>query len=54
MGLRSGDLVLALNGQEITGPDQVPDFLQTIREGGEVDLMVRRRARTYRISLEIR
>ncbi len=53
MGLRSGDLVLAINDQEIAGPQEATSFFETIREGGDIDLTVRRRARTYHINLLI-
>jgi type II secretion system protein C len=54
MGLRSGDLVLKINDREITGPEEAASVLEIIGLGGEVDLTVRRRARTYRIHLQVR
>jgi type II secretory pathway component PulC len=53
MGLRSGDLVLAIDDREITGPEDAAGVLRRIREDGDVDLTVRRRARTYHINLLI-
>ncbi|WP_372683429.1 PDZ domain-containing protein [Desulfosarcina sp.] len=53
MGLRSGDLVLAINDQEIAGPQEATSFFEIIRQGGDIDLTVRRRARTYHINLLI-
>ena len=53
MGLRSGDLLLAINDHEISGPEEAPSILEAIRDGGDIDLTVRRRARTYHINLLI-
>jgi len=53
MGLRSGDLLLAINGREIAGPEEAKSLFETLREGGDIDLTVRRRARTYHINLLI-
>lgn len=53
MGLRSGDLLLTVNDQEIAGPQEATSFFEIIREGGDIDLTVRRRARTYHINLLI-
>jgi general secretion pathway protein C len=53
MGLRSGDLLLTVNDQEIAGPQEATSFFETLREGGDIDLTVRRRARTYHINLLI-
>ena len=53
IGLRSGDLILAINDQEITGPQQAVAVFKTIADGGEIDLTVRRRARTYHIRLQV-
>jgi type II secretion system protein C len=53
MGLRKGDLLLGVNDQVITGPDDAVTMLQTMfEEGDEAELKVRRRARTYRIHLQ--
>lgn len=53
MGLRSGDLLLTVNDQEIAGPQEATSFFEIIRQGGDIDLTVRRRARTYHINLLI-
>ena len=53
MGLRSGDLLLTVNDQEIAGPQEAISFFEIIRGGGDIDLTVRRRARTYHINLLI-
>lgn len=53
MGLRSGDLILGVNDQEISGPEDAAYLLQIFSDGGDVDLKVRRRARTLYIHLQI-
>ena len=53
MGLRSGDLLLTVNDRKIAGPQEATSFFETIRAGGDIDLTVRRRARTYHINLLI-
>lgn len=53
MGLRNGDLLLAINEQEIAGPQEAISFIESLRDGGDIDLTVRRRARTYHINLLI-
>jgi len=51
-GLRQGDLLLAVNGQEIAAPGEAVAVLQTMLDGGQAELKVRRRARTYRFHLQ--
>lgn len=53
MGLRSGDLLLSINEQEIAGPQEAVAFIESLRDGGDIDLTVRRRARTYHFNLLI-
>jgi general secretion pathway protein C len=53
MGLRNGDLLTSVNDQEIAGPQEAASLFETLREGGDIDLTVRRRARTYHINLLI-
>jgi type II secretion system protein C len=51
-GLRKGDLLLAINGQEIAAPGEAMAMLQTMLDDGQAELKVRRRARTYRFHLQ--
>jgi general secretion pathway protein C len=51
MGLSSKDVIVGINDQKITSPDQAADFLQTLAEGDEVTIKARRRLRTRRIIL---
>lgn len=53
MGQRSGDLLLAINEQEIAGPQESISFIESLRDGGDIDLTVRRRDRRYHINLLI-
>ncbi len=53
IGLRSGDVIKAINDLPITGPDQAAAFLQKIREGGDIEIRLSRRRRTMQISLKI-
>jgi type II secretion system protein C len=51
-GLRTGDLLLAVNGQEATDPDKAVAMLRTMLDNGQAEIKVRRRARTYRFHLQ--
>jgi type II secretion system protein C len=53
MGLSSWDVIVGINDQTITSPDQAADFLQTLAEADEVTIKARRRLRTRRIILSI-
>ena len=53
MGLRSRDVVMGVNGEAISGPDQAEDFIRTLAEGGEVTIKIRRRRRTRQLKSNI-
>jgi general secretion pathway protein C len=53
LGLKNGDLILGINNQEIPSAERADYFFQTILEGGDVDVKLRRRARTYHINISI-
>jgi general secretion pathway protein C len=53
MGLRSRDVIVGVNDESITDPAQAADFFQTIAEGGEVTIKLKRRRRTRQIHLNI-
>jgi general secretion pathway protein C len=40
MGLRTGDLIIGVNDQAITGPEQAAEFFQKIKQGGDVTIKV--------------
>ena len=52
MGLRRGDLLLAIDGQEVVAPSDAVALLQTMLADGQAELKVKRRARTYRFHLQ--
>ena len=53
MGLRSRDVIVAIDDETITGPDQAPDFFKKLADGGEVTIKLKRRSRTRQIKLNI-
>jgi general secretion pathway protein C len=53
IGLSSRDVIVGINNQKITGPDQAAEFINTIAKGGQVTIRARRRLRTRRINLNI-
>jgi len=42
MGLRNGHIISGLNDQEITSPDQAAEFFQTLADGGDITIKVRK------------
>ena len=42
IGLRSGDAILAVNGEAITGPQQAGQFFQRLKDGGDVIIKVKK------------
>ena len=53
MGLRSRDVIVGVDDENITGPDQASDFFRKLAEGGEVTIKLKRRRRTRQIKLNI-
>ena len=57
MGLKNGVAILGLNDEAITSPDQAAEFFQTLADGGEMTIKVRKgrgvRRRTRFIHLNI-
>jgi type II secretory pathway component PulC len=53
MGLRSRDVIVGVNDEDITSPDQATEFFRTLGEGGEVTIKLKRRRRTRQIKLNI-
>ena len=53
MGLRSRDVIVVLNGEAISGPEQAGDFIRTLGEGGEITITLNRRRRNRQIKLNI-
>jgi type II secretion system protein C len=54
IGLRSGDVIKAINDKTVTGPDDAVAFFQKIRESREVEIQLTRRRRPIQISLNIK
>jgi type II secretion system protein C len=58
MGLRTGDLITGVNDQDITSPEQAAEFFQTLKQGGDVAIKVRKgrgvrmRGRVIRLKIE--
>jgi type II secretory pathway component PulC len=53
MGLRSRDVIVGINGEDIKGPEQAAEFFGKISEGGEITIKLKRRRRTRQINLNI-
>jgi len=53
MGLRSRDVIVGVDEDDITGPDQATDFFEKLAAGEEVTIRVKRRRRTRQIKLSI-
>jgi general secretion pathway protein C len=53
MGLRSRDVIVGMDEESITSPDQASDFFQKLADGGEVTIKLKRRRRTRQIRLNI-
>jgi general secretion pathway protein C len=53
LGLRNNDLVLGMNNQKISSPEEARAFFEKIREGGSLEVKVRRRARTITLHMSI-
>jgi type II secretion system protein C len=53
LGLRSGDVIVGVNGESIDRPEQTMLLFQKIREGGDVAIQVKSRRRNRIIRLNI-
>ncbi|MBW1982932.1 MAG: PDZ domain-containing protein [Deltaproteobacteria bacterium] len=53
MGLRNGDVIQAVNDEEITSPEQAIDFYESLMEGGEIALQIKRGRRKRELHYEI-
>jgi general secretion pathway protein C len=53
MGLRSRDVITAINDQAVTGPEQAAGFFERLSQGGEVTINFQRRRRNRQIKLNI-
>ena len=53
MGLRNGDVIKGINGETITTPDQAIELYESLMEGGEIDLEIKRGRRSQNLRYEI-
>jgi len=53
MGLRSRDVITAINDEAVTGPEQAAGFFERLSQGGEVTINFQRRRRDRQIRLNI-
>jgi general secretion pathway protein C len=49
MGLRNGDVIQGVNGENITTPDQAIELYESLMEGGAIDLDIKRGRRTQKL-----
>lgn len=53
MGLRNGDVIKGVNGETITTPDQAIELYESLMEGGEIALEIKRGRRQQNLRYEI-
>jgi general secretion pathway protein C len=53
MGLRNGDIIKGVNQEAITSPDQAVDLYESLVDGGEVAIEIRRGRRNQQLRYEI-
>jgi type II secretory pathway component PulC len=53
MGLRNGDVIQGVNGETITTPDQAVELYESLMEGGQVSLEIKRGRRKENLRYEI-
>ena len=54
LGLETGDIITAVNGQEIRKPEEAIAFLERIRTGGDFDISIRGSRRDKEIELIVK
>jgi general secretion pathway protein C len=53
MGLRNGDVIQGVNGEAITTPDQAVELYESLMEGGEIALEIKRGRRQQNLRYEV-
>jgi len=53
MGLRNGDVIKGVNDEEITGPEQAHKFYDSLTEGGEIAVEIKRGSSSRKLRLVI-
>jgi type II secretion system protein C len=54
LGLRSRDVIKAIDDVQVTGPEEAEVFFRRLAEGGETSILVERRGRLQRLNLNIK
>jgi general secretion pathway protein C len=53
MGLRNGDVIQGVNGENITTPDQAVELYESLMEGGEIALEIKRGRRKQNLRYDV-
>ena len=53
MGLRNGDVIQGVNGENITTPDQAVELYESLMEGGDIALEIKRGRRKQNLRYEV-
>lgn len=53
MGLRNGDVIQGVNGETITNPEQAIELYESLMEGGDIELDIKRGRRTQKLQYDI-
>jgi type II secretory pathway component PulC len=53
MGLRNGDVIKGVNDEAITSPEQAIELYESLIEGGEIALEIKRGRRNRELRYEI-
>jgi hypothetical protein len=53
MGLRSGDAIKSVNGEVISGPDEVGTFFNTLKRGGEISVGIERESEAQELQISV-
>jgi general secretion pathway protein C len=53
MGLRNGDVIQGVNGESVNNPEQAIELYESLMEGGDIELDIKRGRRTQKLQYEI-
>lgn len=54
LGLRNGDIIQTIDGEEIESPDDIMDFYEELKDGSSVSLGIKRRGQTKVLNYRFR
>jgi general secretion pathway protein C len=54
LGLKTGDIITAVNGEEIRNPEEAIALLERIRDGGEFDINIKGSRRSRKLELVVK